>query len=55
MIPAAADAQNATIDRIEAIVERLYNGLQPGLLRAAGRSAALSRATARRDWTRIIA
>ena len=38
MIPAAADAQNATIDRIEAIVERLYTGLQPGLLRAAGRS-----------------
>jgi hypothetical protein len=38
MIPAAADAQNATIDRIEAIVERPYTGLQPGLLRAAGRS-----------------
>jgi len=38
MIPAAADAQNATIDRIEAIVERPYAGLQPGLLRAAGRS-----------------
>ena len=38
MIPAAAAAQNATIDRLEAIVERLYSSLPPGLLRAAGRS-----------------
>ena len=32
------DCLQADIERIDAIVERLYTGLQPGLRRAAGRS-----------------